>query len=66
MILFEDDNVRVAALRGRVVIHDKLDGMDRIADDDEAEHFWDHWTRRGGQHGQTAEGGTPASDDDAG
>ena len=64
MILFEDDNVRVAALRGRVVIHDKLDGMDRIADDDEAERYWDHWTRHGGTHGTAKEETAATRDDD--
>ncbi len=47
MILFEDAYVRVAAHEGRVTVYDKLDGMEREADDDEVERFWDHWTRHG-------------------
>lgn len=61
MILFEDEYLRVAAHQGRVTIRDKLNGMDRIATEEEADHYWDEWTRV--SHG-TATPPAPATRDD--
>lgn len=69
MILFEDENVRVAAHQGRITIFDKLAELDRIATDDEAEHWWDHWTRHGhvpSRHPEAQDPDAPAARQDDG